>query len=532
MNKNHLLYISISVFVLIVLGMGCSPSSLITITESSLSPSIIKTLTITPFTDVPNSNWIGETENKWKIIFQVNEKKIVFFRIPIIFSNCSSTVNVVKGEGDYIPAVIEQGRFSTKIETLIMPEGGGILDAYPITVAINGSFINSVNAQGTLEITDNGKCKIGNTQIPWQANNENIDVQDLIATADFVPTNTPVKGPDIQMMAIGDEHTCALLVNGNIMCWGSNFWGELGNGTQNHSSFPVEVKGLAGKAVSVAAGRVFTCALLDNGNVQCWGNNNSGAIGIGHTQGNVAIFSPTDVLEIDHNAIALSAAGDNACALLTTGIVKCWGSNSYGVLGADLIDGSIPVEVKGVGKGGIDIVSGGHHNCVLFEQGYVKCWGEYSSILTYGVTIPTQLPGINKITSLAAGMEFTCGLTTDGEVKCYGETKINSAGLKKDVAQVAASQGAICALMKTNNVKCWGDNLYNVLGISLYDLRESLTPVDIPTLESGIRYIAGGYNHYCAIANDNVVKCWGSNGFGQLGDGTFKDSFIPVSVIW
>jgi len=127
----------------------------------------------------------------------------------------------------------------------------------------------------------------------------------------------------------GDFHTCALLRDGTISCWGLNYSGQLGDGTGSDSNTPVRVNGIS-TALGVSAGVVHTCAVLQDGTARCWGHNSAGQIGDGTTTNALA---PVTVSGITTATGAVAAGNNDSCVLLRGGLVKCWGMNTYGELG-------------------------------------------------------------------------------------------------------------------------------------------------------------------------------------------------------
>ena len=130
------------------------------------------------------------------------------------------------------------------------------------------------------------------------------------------------------------DYVCTLLLDGNLMCWGLNDFGELGNGTQDMSWTPVEVKNLDGKAVDMAVGGSHACALLDDGRVQCWGRNRYGTLGIGELTDLSLV--PVDVVGLESEVVSIDAGGLHTCAVIDDGSIQCWGLGSYCQLGNDL----------------------------------------------------------------------------------------------------------------------------------------------------------------------------------------------------
>jgi alpha-tubulin suppressor-like RCC1 family protein len=252
--------------------------------------------------------------------------------------------------------------------------------------------------------------------------------------------NTPVDvvslTSDVIALAVGGGHTCALISSGGVKCWGYNKWGQLGDGTTTDRTVPVGVNGLTSGVIAIDAGNNFTCALLLSGEVKCWGINDAGQLGNGT---NTMSTIPVSVNGLTDRVIAISTGSSHTCALTSNGGVKCWGNNQGGQLG----DGSIlltitnygktiPVDVNGLTSGVIGIAAGGSHTCALTFSGRVKCWGDNANgglgngtadttTISYGETTPVDVIGLtNDISMIVAGVRHTCALTSGGEVKCWG----------------------------------------------------------------------------------------------------------------
>src|SRR6266550_4578050 len=240
----------------------------------------------------------------------------------------------------------------------------------------------------------------------------------------------------------GSFHQCAVLEDTTLRCWGENDYGQLGNGVissppETPNPTPVAVVGVTG-AVAVSGGGFHTCALLANGTVQCWGQNTQGQLGNGTLDAptSVAPRNPTPVTVSGiTDAIAVSAGGWHTCALLRNGTVRCWGDNERGAIG----DGSptpanpfvrrptpTPVEVVGISTA-VALEAGIFHTCVLLQDGRVECWGDNNfgqlgNGSERGIFNPPTAPvtGITGAVAATSGAEHTCALLRGGRVQCWG----------------------------------------------------------------------------------------------------------------
>jgi|GEM_PF-903326 len=354
--------------------------------------------------------------------------------------------------------------------------------------------------------------------------------------------------PPGNRLSAGSRYTCALTLAGGIKCWGTNYFGELGDGTSIDKPIPVDVVGLTSGVSTISAGGYHTCALMKTGGVKCWGDNNDGELGDGTTTKRT---TPVDVTGLASGVIAISAGENHTCALMETGRVKCWGDNLYGQLG-DLTttDRHTPVDVIGLSSGVSAIGAGRIHTCALMQTGGVKCWGynSYGQLgdgTTTNRTMPVDVVGLaSGVSAIRAGENHTCALTQAGGVKCWGYngfsqlgdgtttnrlTPVDVTGLASGMSTIGAGDYHTCALMKTGGVKCWGNNGDGQLGDGTTTTRR--TPVDVAGLTSEMSAISVGGVHTCALAPAGGIKCWGDNYNGQLGDGTTTDRNMPVDVI-
>ncbi len=348
-------------------------------------------------------------------------------------------------------------------------------------------------------------------------------------------------------VAAGEVHTCALTSAGGVKCWGSNYSGQLGDGTTTARSTPVAVVGLASGVVAVAAGDWHTCALTSAGGVQCWGNNRSGQLGDGTTTHR---STPVAVSGLASGVLAVAAGRHHTCAVTSAGGVQCWGANNYGQLGdGTTTDRSSPVAVSGLASGVAAVTAGEEHTCALTSAGGVQCWG-YNLYGRLGDGTgtdrytPVAVVGLaSGVVAVAAGDSHTCALTSAGGVQCWGCnfsgqlgdgtttnrcTPVAVSGLASGVVAVAAGGSHTCALTSAGGVQCWGNNWYGQLGDGTTTHRS--TPVAVSGLASGVVAVAAGGWHTCALTSAGGVQCWGFNWYGQLGDGMTTHRSTPVAV--
>jgi alpha-tubulin suppressor-like RCC1 family protein len=353
---------------------------------------------------------------------------------------------------------------------------------------------------------------------------------------------------DASAVSGGFFHGCALTVAGGAKCWGDNSERALGDGTTKSRHTPVDVNGLSSGVVAITPGQVHTCAITTGGGAQCWGDNTFGAIGDGTTDSRLA---PVDVSGLTTGVDAITA-GWHTCALTTGGGVKCWGPNDSGQLGDGTTDMSlIPVDVSGLTSGVAAITAGGQHTCASTTGGGVKCWGDnFHGSLGDGTTserdTPVDVVGLaGGVVAISTNETHTCALTTGGGVKCWGDnrygqlgdgttknrhTPVDVSGLTTGVSAITTGYHYSCALTTSGGLKCWGTNFYGQLGDGTYQERH--TPVDVAGLSSGVASIsktAGWFT--CALTTNAGAMCWGNNNQGQLGDGTEKDRRKPVAVV-
>jgi len=340
-------------------------------------------------------------------------------------------------------------------------------------------------------------------------------------------------------IAAGWAHSCALTSAGGLACWGDGVYGQLGDGTGDDHLKPVGVLGLSTGVRSVISGDVYTCAILSTRALECWGDNETGQLGDGSTSSE---GQPVGVSGLSSGVEAVAAGGDrpsgHTCAVLSGGAVKCWGDNEYGQLGDRTTKTRhAPVAVSGLSSGVEAVAAGTSHTCALLSSGGVECWGsngegELGDGTTNDRHVPVPVSGLSSgVEGIAANGEQTCAVLSTGAAECWGynaegqlgdgTTKnravpVAVAGLS-GVRSIAAGVYHTCALLAGGGVECWGDNEFGQLGDGTTTAR--LRPVAVGGLPANVQAIAAGDEHSCALMKDRSFACWGSNHYGQLGNG-------------
>ncbi len=369
------------------------------------------------------------------------------------------------------------------------------------------------------------------------------------AAVDYaIPVAVSGLSSGVAAISVGGSHSCALTGVGNVVCWGNNAFLQLGNGTTTDSGIPVEVVALNGGVRSSDAAWNHTCALTRAGGVKCWGYNGSGQLGDGATSWGSG--TPTDVVGLS-DVSAVSAGGEHTCALTRAGGVKCWGGNWAGQLGDGSTTNSvIPAEVIGLSSGAIAISAGWQHTCALIDAGGVKCWGtnvvgHLGSGTASDSSTPVDVAGLNGgIGAVSAGGYHACALTRTGGVKCWGRnfdgqlgdgttfdssTPVDVIGLSSGVVAIGTGGAHTCAITVFGGVKCWGSNGYGQLGTGTRG--GSLTPTDVSGLSSGVRAISAGGMQTCALTTAGGVECWGIGDGGLMSRGGMSYTTSPVAVV-
>jgi cysteine-rich repeat protein len=359
-------------------------------------------------------------------------------------------------------------------------------------------------------------------------------------------------------LGLGQDHTCAVLADATVACWGNDDNGQLGDGVINpDNGVPTLVPGLS-MIVDVEAGEDTTCALDSLGQVWCWGDDQDGQLGIGSIVDNP---SP-QLVALPSAAEAISQGDQFVCALLVDDEVWCWGEGSDFQLGSgDLLHAQVPSQV--LNAPAVDLVeieSGMRGTCVLASTGDRWCWG-YSVNGQLGFAPLYQLePVMPSFSGPLAGLVLDrpeidgvlCGVLLDGTAECSGDgtlvaftAGLPAAGyfepvshhltlpttlpLVSGIQQLRMGDSFICVTTATD-VQCWGDNSNRQLGQGGTGTTDILTPVPVMGLGAVDELELGGL--FACVRVGGTVQCWGNNSDLQTGEGSgITDQSLPVTVM-
>ena len=373
--------------------------------------------------------------------------------------------------------------------------------------------------------------------------------------------------------------------NGTVMAWGANDVGQLGDGSTTNSDVPVAVSGLSGVTAVSAGGEYsvelgeFSLALLGNGTIMAWGANEHGQLGDGITTSSdvpvpVSLSPPPGV-----TVTAVSAGSGFSLALLNNGTVMAWGYNPFGELGNGTTTSSdVPVPVSLSPPAGVTVtaVSAGYdHSLALLSNGTVMAWGENSlgelgsatkaDSGCYCSDVPVVVSGLNGVTAISAGGRHSMALLSNHTVLAWGanyygelgdgtvtgpetcdgaaycsDVPVAVSGLG-GVTEVSAGWDNSLALLSSGEVMAWGGNYAGELGDGAETSSDVPVTVSLsPPSGIAVTSVAGGFGNGLALLSNGTVMAWGSNPFGELGDGTTTGpetcqgadpcSKIPVAV--
>lgn len=385
--------------------------------------------------------------------------------------------------------------------------------------------------------------------------------------AQFGPTGgtaiTPVQISDagggflsaVERVSVGNGVACALITGGTVKCWGNNFNGELGvdPALLSRRATADVIPGLAGlTATDLALGTSSVCVALSNGEVRCWGDNNSGQLGNGLTS-TTPRFTPQVVQGLGAVASAdrLVPGWQHHCLQKANNALFCWGTNTSGEFGNGTIASSTTAVAGLAGRTDLSGAVGSfQHSCARDGDGALLCWGrsdngQLGTSATTDVLFPTRISLANAQT-LGFGLNHSCATDSGGVARCWGQNLGGEIGngtmvrqpLPQPVSGLEAGQVEFsggfqftCARSGSGVVRCWGGNDSGQLGLGTIDAGANAAQAPV-TLGAAAISLAAGASHACAVLQGGAVKCWGDNGGGQLGPaGTLGTSAgTPIEV--
>lgn len=360
--------------------------------------------------------------------------------------------------------------------------------------------------------------------------------------------------------AIVDYPAATPARSGEVTCWGDNQYGQLGRGSvvqlnapllANNSIAPIDLGSSASgalKAIDISAGFEHSCAILENGSIKCWGSNGSGQLGtattgnLGDASGEMGNALPV-VAVAGGSAVSISAGSSHTCASFSDGKARCWGDNFYGQIGQPNMDnygkptsasnpkigamGSLPEIALGSGFNASEVVASfGARTCVRSQTGVLRCFGKTAVENSVGSvsSFAGLLGQCYRRNSDGEGL-FACDGISVPSIDVGGKSGDMSAllpvnlGSGAEVKRLAVGLSFTCALLGDSSIKCFGKGNQGQLG------RAAGFVSDVPYASNGMPPaaslsasatewpvdIAAGDNHACYVTNLNKVKCFGSS---------------------
>jgi alpha-tubulin suppressor-like RCC1 family protein len=360
-------------------------------------------------------------------------------------------------------------------------------------------------------------------------------------------------------ISAGNNHSCGLDATGKAYCWGDNAIGKLGNGSTTASNIPVAVSDPAAGAVkfsSIGVGDLHSCALSLTGEVYCWGTSFQGRNGSLLDSSIPVLIGNPSTGAVTYSSLSVGSA--HSCALRSNGSVYCWGNNDNGELGVDstiTASSDIPVLVSDPIAGAVtysSVSAGNTHTCAVVLSNAAYCWGNNDngqlgiSTATAASDIPVLVTGGLSFSSINAGNLFSCSIDLTKDAYCWGNNSNGQLGNNNaptdssapvlvngglSFSSISLGDFHTCAISVAGSAYCWGsNNVGGQLGNGGVGVISGV-PVTVSDPTGGaVSYssLSAGANYSCAVTSLGNLYCWGSNGSGQFGDNTTSNSSIPT----
>jgi len=395
-------------------------------------------------------------------------------------------------------------------------------------------------------------------------------VDRCVCNEDFFGDGMTCDGPRaVQALAVGDSHACAIVGSGRVRCWGDAAWNALGTGDKENDIGDDEPASAAPfvdlpePVRAIASGDLSTCVLFMGGGVRCWGYGADGQLGNGED------FDSTDPttapnVDLGGKAVALSSVSRHVCALLEDGAVRCWGQNNGGELGYGNDESGglqTPATSGDVDLDGpaVQISATSTATCAVLEGGTLTCWGYPPGIEQHiGDDETPRVAGVVDVgvgvKSVAVGSSHTCVVTVDDNVRCWGQNSqaelgysifsepltlsemrdLGDVDVGGPVKQVVVGNRFTCALLTAGTVRCWG--YFGGFAYGSYDtIGDNETPAETGDAPLGglVSSLSAASDYACAVMESGELRCFGKNQMGRLGYGNVDDigdDETPASV--
>jgi alpha-tubulin suppressor-like RCC1 family protein len=305
-------------------------------------------------------------------------------------------------------------------------------------------------------------------------------------------------GACVTAIGNGAEYSCAVLGDSSLWCWGRNDYGQVGDGSYYNQTTPQHITGVP-PIRAVATGIDSACALATDGSVLCWGRNSSAEVGNGNE-----VPQRTPVVTIPSGVTALATGyTETMCAIKSDGSLWCWGNDSAGQCGGPpTAFGNVyaPQKVDGL-PGAVVAAAVGGPTCAILSDSTLWCWGDNST--------------------WSLGYSLDAGEST--------QTPHQVVALGTGVVKVAAGGGDVCAVKSDGTLWCWGNNTYGQLGPEVDGGIGTPTPTRVVAAGNDVVDVSACENT-CVRKADGSVWCWGNNGEYQSGF-VGPSSAVPTLVV-